>query len=240
MLVSRVLQKYNSKVLNVAPSNLCAYWPQSERQGSIAYDISGRTLHGAYVGPTLAQPGVVGMGFTCPYFDGVNDYNNIYSVGLNTILNGAELTFGVWLKPTSGWWTDGNTYVLASARVDDSNIAFEIYKGANNTLTFIRSGGAVIEATVVGGYSSEDWAIHLVTASESAGADGEFKAYSSGAQVGATRTSLGAYVGVLDPAKCVIGAETTVPAFPLKGWIGPGFIYNKVLTLAQIAHLSTV
>ena len=64
------------------PSSLIGFWPQNELSGGVSIDHSGLGHDGAYTGVTLGQPGVPGMGMTSPFYDGANDFNNIYSAGL--------------------------------------------------------------------------------------------------------------------------------------------------------------
>ncbi len=98
---------YAHKVLATDQPHLLAYWPLSEVAGSVAYDFSGNARHGAYTGVTLGKTGI-GDGDTCPFFDGANDFVNIYSVSLRDAFNGAEGTAMIWAKVFNvGVWTDG-------------------------------------------------------------------------------------------------------------------------------------
>ncbi len=48
-------RQYFRKVLSHRP---IAYWPLWEASGSVAFDLAGNALHGAYTGVTLGQVGV--------------------------------------------------------------------------------------------------------------------------------------------------------------------------------------
>lgn len=73
------------------PSSLVGFWPQNEKSGLVSLDHSGLGHHGAYQGVDLGRAGVPGMGMTSPFYDGINDFNNIYSPDLandSLLLNG--------------------------------------------------------------------------------------------------------------------------------------------------------
>jgi len=75
------------------PGSGCVLWLQmDERQGSIAYDLSGNNNHGTIYGPTWKR-GKIGY---CLNFDGVDDYVNL---GIPTALyqDFTEITLEFWI-----------------------------------------------------------------------------------------------------------------------------------------------
>ena len=97
---------YLHKALSVG--GLVGAWLQGEGAGLISYDSSGHGYNGAYTGVTLGQPGVPGMGYLSPFYDGANDFNNIYSAGLandNGLANPGFETPGA-MPPNWANWTD--------------------------------------------------------------------------------------------------------------------------------------
>ena len=101
-------EAYYEKVLGIQSANMLAYWPVWEASGAVADNIEGTAARdGAYTGVDLGQPGI-GDGNTCPWWDGANDYCNIYSTSLRDAFNGAEGTIACWAKVNSAAvWTDG-------------------------------------------------------------------------------------------------------------------------------------
>ena len=117
----RVATTYFKRVLAIDPTHLLGYWPLWEPGGSVAYDISGHNRHGAYTGVTLGHAGI-GDGNGCPFFDGANDYANIYSASLASAFNGAEGTVAVLLKVAkAGVWTDGTNRMYQALKPNLTN-----------------------------------------------------------------------------------------------------------------------
>lgn len=89
---------YEWKVRHTRPGNLVGYWPLNELSGTIAYDHSGNGFHGTYYGnPRLGQQGI-GDGWTIPWFDGVDDYVNLFSSGLAAAFGKENGTVCIWLQ----------------------------------------------------------------------------------------------------------------------------------------------
>src|SRR3990172_10333685 len=112
---------YYQKVLRTQRDYLLAYWMQAEGSGAVALDTSGNSRTGAYTGVDLGQAGI-GDGKTCPWFDGANDYNNVYTTSLRDAFNGSEGTVAIWAKVNSAAvWTDGANRIIFRLRVDGNN-----------------------------------------------------------------------------------------------------------------------
>ena len=114
--INKVLKPNSS--IGYDPSSLVGFWPQNEKSGLVSIDHSGLGHHGAYQGVDLGRAGVPGMGMTSPFYDGVNDFNNIYSAGLandNLLLNpGFETPGGGGADIWAGWTETAGDGALAN------------------------------------------------------------------------------------------------------------------------------
>lgn len=229
---------YIDKVMSYSP---IAYWPLWEAVGATAVcQVNSPAQDGTYVGVTLGQPGI-GDGNTAPFFDGTNDYVDIYSVPFNAAFKGLEGTFAVWARVFNvGVWTDGANRFLGLIRTDANN-EIQCYKSvAANTLTWYFRAGTVLDNIVQGGYTDVDWFLYGLTWSRSAGATGEVRAYFNGAQVGTTQTGLGNWVGALNPVQCLIGSYLGPPALAWHGWLAHKFVLDYAASGPQMLDLATV
>src|SRR3990170_3594314 len=131
-------EAYYEKVLGIQSANLLAYWPVWEASGAVADNMEGTAARdGAYTGVDLGQPGI-GDGNTCPWWDGANDYCNIYSTSLRDAFNGAEGTIAVWAKVNSAAvWADGLYRYVFQLRVDGSNLVIVRKDSTSNRLAWI-------------------------------------------------------------------------------------------------------
>ncbi|MCK4788393.1 MAG: hypothetical protein KAV87_31930 [Desulfobacteraceae bacterium] len=114
--INKVLKPNSS--IGYDPSSLVGFWPQNEKSGLVSIDHSGLGHHGAYQGVDLGRAGVPGMGMTSPFYDGVNDFNNIYGAGLandNLLLNpGFETPGGGGADIWAGWTETAGDGALAN------------------------------------------------------------------------------------------------------------------------------
>jgi len=236
--------QYIQKVLATNP---IALWVQDEKQGNVAYDmVSGRVVgaqNGTITGCTLGEPGI-GDGRTSFFYDGVNDYTNIYSVALDAAFNGQEFTVIQWLEVFSaGVWTDGVLRYLLDMLVDLNN-SIEIRKLAgNNQLQFVYKANAVVKAVTVNPFSETGWIMSALTASRTVD---EMKAYlfwdggASGGQQGATQNGLGAWVGNLAANFVTIGSRNVVPASVWNGSIGLCSLWREAKPMSVLEQLAAV
>ena len=202
-----------------------------------ATDRSGQANHGVYTGVQLANAAGPD-GVKVPYFDGINDYVNIYSAGLNTDFNGAAGTLAFWLKvANAGVWTDGVNRWGPRFVVDASNFVDFVKRNANNTIDLNYKAGGVGLVYSISSHSPTDWTHYALTWDA---ATDEFKAYINGSQTGVTKTGLGVWSGNLLNTATVIGSATTNADGDYRGWVGPVAIWTKALTSAEILKLATV
>ena len=108
---------YITKVLGIQSGNLIGYWPMDEKGGSVANDQSPENNDGAYTGVDLANAaGPTGIGL-CPWWDGTNDVNDIYSAGFASDWSGNQHTISCWIKVNAAAvWEDSTEPVLNKLR----------------------------------------------------------------------------------------------------------------------------
>jgi hypothetical protein len=229
------VSNYYSKILATESADLILYHPMNEASGLVALDWSDQVNNGAYTGVDLGQQGI-GDGLTCPYFDGVNDYNDIYSVGLNGDFNGAEGTLSIWFKPTAAFLAGVWDSAAFTIGVDASNVIQFAKGGAGELYSKYLAGGTTEDQIIV--YSlGEIWNHWAITWSKSVD---EVKHYLNGSQIGDTDTSLGVWAGSLNNALCTIGSDSNVPDNPANIYLAHGVIWKKALTGSQIANLAVL
>jgi len=225
--------QYHQKVLAL---DQIAYWIQDEKVGTVSYDWvrrrQGSDQDGAYTGVTLGEPGI-GDGRTSPFFDGVNDFNNIFGATLQGRFNGSEGTVMAWARvANAGVWTDGTTRQTIILQVNGNNTIQMRRPAANNQLRFTYTAGGVLLTNTVAS-TTTDW--FSIAMSWSATAD-EVVMYFNGASF-STLNGLGVWAGLLNVNSVVIGAANLVPAQPWHGYIAHGAIWDQALTPLAIESL---
>lgn len=229
-------QTYIDKVKSIFDTSLIAYWPLNEASGTTAYDVSGNGLHGTYTGVDLGQAGI-GDGETSPYFDGANDYVNVYSAGLASAFNGDEGTVLIWYKVTDAdVWTDGIDRYLLYIATDGLSIIRLTKRVDANQLLFTYRAGGTFEYGIITGQSSTGW-IHMAMTWDAV-AD-EVKYYIDGS-LEETDTGLGTWAGNIISTFCHIGAGNEGTAGNTDGYLAHCAIGNTALTPAQIAELAVI
>lgn len=184
-----------------------------------------------------AATGANGHGSAAYSFDGTNDFVNIYTTDLNSLITPDEMTINMWVKVnSSGVWTDGTLRSFFHMQWLDANNQILFRKQTtNNSLNFqIISGGVTKDVTV----STSDTDFFMVTCTNSLSANA-FKCFVNGVQQGSTQTGLSAMQGNLSSTNSVIGAATTTPTSnnAWSGLINDVRIYNRALTETEITHM---
>jgi hypothetical protein len=199
-------------------------------------DASGNARNGAYTAVTLGAAGV-GDGRTSASFDGSTSVANIFGASLATAFNGAEGTAAIWLRVSSaGVWTDATVRRCVIGQVDANNRIDILRSAANNTIQFFYRAGAVSSSVNAGSQSSTGWIHAALTWNKAAD---QVKAYLNGAQAGATQTGLGVWAGTFAATTTCIGASSTAPATVWSGTLAHTALWDRALTLAEIASLAT-
>lgn len=234
--------QYHQKVLELDP---IAYWIQDEKVGTVAYDwvrrSQGSDQDGAYTGVTLGEPGI-GDGRTSPFFDGVNDFNDIFTPtfqGRFALANhgapGAvsEGTVMVWARvANSGVWTDGSVRRIINLYASALDLVEIQLPAGVNTLRFRYRAGGVAEVVSVT-TSTTDWFCGALTWSASAD---EVRAYLNGVQQGATQVGLGVWAGNLLNNRTNIGCNNTVgPTEVWHGYTAHGAVWDRALTPQELS-----
>ncbi len=225
---------YRAKILSYNP---VAYWPLSEESGAVATCLVNATQNGAYVGVTLANAADPTGGGVCPYFDGLNDYVNVYSAALNTAFPRQLGSLLIWLRASAAdVWTDGNYHLGISIQVNTANRVWVGKLNANNILVWrYIAGGTTKEVQKVS--STTDWFCMGMTWSLAAN---RMRAFYNGVQEGLDQGTLGTFVGTaLSSTLCTIGSSDATPSFPWSGWEAHAALFNVELTPAQMLDIST-
>jgi len=191
-----------------------------------------------YQGVTLGGTGI-GDGRSSMYFDGTNDYVNIYSAALASAFNGAEGTLLAWARVSgAGVWTDVTWRRVAVLKADTNNTIVLTRTSGNNQLAcYYKAGGTELSniTSAIGGTTG--WFSLGLTWSATGNV---VQYYLNGATAGSNDTGLGTWAGSPASTLCVIGADSTVPSSVFSGDIGHVALWNTPLTAAQIASISRV
>ncbi len=209
-----------------------AYWILGDAALPTAHEeINSPAQDGTHVGVTLGQPGI-GDGRTCPYYDGTNDYTDIYSVTFDGVFDGSEGTLLVWARAgNAGVWTDGQFRVVCSLYVDASN-SIILRKNNGGALAWIYEAGGTVEQQI-SVYTPTDFFQMAITWSATAD---EVIYYYNGAKEGATDTGLGVWAGNLSASATVIGAQNTTPTQPWDGRAAHVAVWSRALAPGEVAH----
>jgi hypothetical protein len=209
---------------------LIGYWPLWEASGATAYDQSGNGRDGTYTGVDLGQAGIGDLR-TSPYFDGANDYVDIYTAGLSGAFNPAAGSLFLWLKLPSGAWSDGLTRYCAYIAKDTNNCInigkslannslFVNYKRAGTNHAITRNVGAIASFLILG--------MTWDTVAD------QLKFYINGVQDGGTLGSLGgAWSTPLASTLTLLGASAKTPAYVFLGNMAHAVLLNRVATPAE-------
>lgn len=226
---------YSQSIKGMFGSSIIAFWPLTEQLGSTAFDIvNGR--NGSYVGVDLSTtPGPKGSG--APFFDGTNDYVNIFGASLASAFNGAAGTFQAWFKVSAASvWTDGTVRVIGRFLADGNNFVDILKPASNNQIQFRYKAGVVAAASVVTNVSSPTgWVSVGITWDKNAN---EVKAYVNGVQVETTQTASGVWAGAPAAATTNLGVATQAPTSPWKGWLAQSLLLNRAATPAEMGRAS--
>jgi hypothetical protein len=219
---------YINRIQGLFGSSIVGYWPLNELSGGVAYDHSGHGYDGAYVGPTLGQPGIQ-AGVPCPLFDGDNDRVDLWSAALAAAFPYTEGSLMIWAKVFDvGVWTDGVNKMFWNFEADGSNLIYS-HKMDPHHVFFWWYGSAVGPA--VNHHTSDpvDWVCYFFEYSKT----GDYiKLYMDGVQVESTGSGLGNWVGTLNSGHATIA--TLGGALVWYGWLSHMLILNRPATEAEI------
>lgn len=224
-------QSYAQKVKALFGSSLIQYLPMNETSGTTAVDASGNGRTGTYSGVILANtPAPAKIGGLAPFFDGINDFVNLYSVSLATAFNGNEGTFAFWIK--SADWTLDNRYAL-NLFVDSSNYIVSFTPISDNQLFMRRIAAGTTQTITLTSMSGTSW-YHIALVWSVSG--NYLRAYKNGVQVGTDTTGLPTFSGSLNSTRTLLGAFTTIDSL-FNGWLSHYLLLNRPATATEIANL---
>lgn len=222
---------YWRRLLRTGPITL---WPQWETEGSVAHCLVNPAQNGQYVGVSLAD-NLGPFGWKAPYYDGANDYCNVFSAAFRDALNGSEGTALIWARvANAGVWTDATSrYQFHCVDTNDFNEWVSPYKHTVfNRLMSVYIAGGVNVAVAIDSMTTTGWFCHVITWSASGD---KVEAFIDGISKGSVG-SLGTWAGTIDRA--TIGSANTVPASVWHGWLGPHAYWNRVLSPGTIMDLA--
>jgi len=226
---------YSNKVLRTDPA---ACWPLWETAGGYAEClVNSPAQNGAYTGVTLGD-GVGPDGSPCPFFDGVNDFVDIYSAILSAAFDGGEGSMMIWAKVNAvEVWTDGANRMALHLGTNTSNNYLRMMKeSANNRMQWLYYAGGTADSASKSALSDTDWVMLAMTWSKSA----DLLQYFYDGSREAIDTGLGTYVDALVETYTNVGSQTESGLLPWHGWLAHCAIWDRPLTQAEIAALAAV
>jgi hypothetical protein len=223
---------YRATVQAVSPGNLVVYFPLNETSGTAAEDDSGNNADATYHGVTLNSTTFL-TGDPAGSWDGVNDNVDMYTAHYAANVNEQEGSAMVWVYPAA--WTNSILQVILAMSADTNNRNL-IRKSAGNQLQFRYVAGGVTRDVLVT-VTPTGWMQILFTWTLSGNLT---RGYHAGIQDG-SMTTLGTFVGALDPTTNTIGAGSTSGTSPFAGNIAQVAIWkNTILNATQAAMLATI
>lgn len=188
-------------------------------------------LDGAITGATIGQ--AANSKLKLAYlFDGVNDYVDIHSTELNSILDPTQGTLAVFVRVSgAGVWTDGLTRHFASLTVDGNNKVFMRKGGLNNFLEWNYKAGGTSEILTKTISSPTDWFMVAITWKTA------MRSFYNGVQNGTDQAIAGTFIGNLTVAS--IGSDTLAPpTLVMDGFLTHGILLTDELSVAEIETLA--
>lgn len=228
MLIPGNNDAYVRRVLATGP---IAYWPLSERTGSVAYDASGNGLHGTYTGVTLGHPGI-GDGRTAGYFNGGYTFVEVFSAGLASRFSGAEGAVLVWAMVPSATWSDGAIRRAISFSADSNNFGL-IWKYTNFMNSYFTAGGTN-RSYSMGQDGRTSWMPIMVIWSVMGG----YVRWALDGVVVNTGAAPGAWAGALSSAR--IGITSSASTQPWVGYLAHVAWWDRAPSISEIATLGVI
>lgn len=232
--VSETESAYSDVVLNTRINNLLAYWPLTEKSGTVARDLSQYARNGAYVGPSFAL-GQTGIGDGRTSVSVTADAVNLYTAALATAFNGAAGTVMFWAKVSdAGVWTDGQVrYLLEIYSDNDNNMS--IYRQANDYVLSCayKAGGTAESISPDLLISSTDW-MHMAVTWDAVADKVIFYLDSRPIQVPATGLGTWNGSGLNSALTCLGALRSDSYANPFTGNIAHAAIWNVALSGTEI------
>lgn len=199
--------------------------------------VNGGIVYFDDVSVVARSPNGNGDGRNAPFFDGVNDVNNVYGASLAAAWNGAEGSAMVWARVVSApVWADATTRRANYFFADVNNRVFICKITGANTMALYRVGGGTISAQTVT-LSDLLWHCYVVTWSQ---AGNVVRCFLDGAQIGGDLGAIGTWVGALGAGNACVGAGTSAGAEGWSGLAAHAAVWARALTAVEVARLARV
>ena len=226
------LKSYADKVLGYGP---IAYWPLWDTAGA-ATCLVNPLQNGTYNGPILAN-GSGPDGSPCPWFDGANDFVDVFTATLAGVFTGNLNTVCIWSKVNAaGSWTDGVIRELHRFRFTAAGGYLRAFKtNAANALQWTRFDGVGAQNVGTGGHADTGWMLIAQTLTV---AGNQYKAFKNAVQENGTQVGLGNMGAALDQA--YLGDSTGGGAAPWHGWLAHAMVFPYVLSQPQLQDLAAI
>jgi hypothetical protein len=180
-------------------------------------------------------------GEICPYFTGTNSYLNIYSSRLASIMSPARATYiFMWVKVAD--WMDGvtrNFFRITGTGGSGTNMVQAYSNGSGAVVIDMFCSGTHTQALNLTAFSADDnneWILMGFSFAQGSGVT----VYKSAEQIANTSTAAtGTWSATgLSSTATVIGAATTVPAFPMQAYIAHVAIWAETsITYAKRLYM---
>jgi len=229
---------YVSKVLGTGP---IAYWPLWETSGTVAQCLINPLQNGTYSSDVATWPPGTGIGDgnSAPFFDGTNDFVNIYSATLAGVFSGTTGSIMSWARvANAGVWTDGLFHRIFTVGANANNMMGCFKRDLNNQVMFQYHANAVNQTIVQLDNTSTGWTCWIQTWDQP-GAN-QWWGYRDGTVYGASPVGgLGVWVGPLANTFCYIG-QYSGGVTRWHGWESNVAIWNRALSLGEAINLAMV
>lgn len=201
------------------------YYKLKEQSGIIAYDSSGRNLHGTYVGGfTLGVESNLPADFAVT-FDGTTGLTDCGPLG-NAVGQG-DVTYEAWIRTT---YAAGNQTIVAETSTVTSVFAGIRTNAAGQLFAFFRND-AVVTLTITGTIVINDGLWHHVAATK---VGSTITLYVDGVADGT-----GTLAGTFSPGAFTISSNAQRSGGFFNGTIGEAVVYSKGLTQARFqSHIA--
>lgn len=227
------LQDYFEFVLSTDYDNLIKYHPIDAPSGSGVEDYSSKNNDGSATG--IARASTLGVdGRPASFFDGANDYIDIYTAGFATNFDGDEGSANIWAKFSAGAQTDGTNRNFWRIEGDSDNTVW-IKKGNNNDeITMWHEANTTVVTSNFDQNMGTAWWMLTLTWSKSNNRCRMYK--NSNLEVSATTMGTWNAAG-LDSNRTCIGARIVTPDWEFDGFLAHFAVWDIELTGTKIKNL---
>ena len=126
---------YARRILRHFGAACSRYWPLDDASSTRVRELV-KGDHGTRIGTTVDQAGPAGP---ATYFDGVNDYLNVYSESLAADFDGNEGAIIMWMSCDAEAWTDGayRNFLQFPVSQSESDYVFAYKSTVDNKLVLL-------------------------------------------------------------------------------------------------------